>query len=155
MNNQLINFLFEHSDNASKVKDLVITSFINNNPYNQDKIEQQLIKLLTNKLDDVLLTIEDFDIDKIKEYIQNNNDFVFKEIKNIVVDNILNNLYYTVIYHPYKYIKDGDDKNTKDYKYYKDETYKNKVISEDDTLESNGYIDYNYNSKFLIKHKVL
>ena len=48
MDNKLINFRFNNSKNDEKVKDLIIRSFIESFPYDKDRINNNLINLLTS-----------------------------------------------------------------------------------------------------------
>ena len=94
MNNKLINFLFNNSKNAEKVKDLIIQSFIENNPYDKDRISANLINLLTSNTAEfsaILLKSNDINKDKLKEIIKlDYKDLEIIDVNITFIDNILN-----------------------------------------------------------------
>ena len=97
MDNKLINFLFNNSKNAEKVKDLIIRSFIESFPYDKDRINNNLINLLTSntaEFSSIFLKSNDINKDKLKEIIK--LDYKNLEIIDInitFIDNILNKVY--------------------------------------------------------------
>lgn len=154
MNKQLINYLFKHSDNAQQIKNLVIESYIASNFYDEDRIENNLINLLTvetNNICSKLKTSNDFNIDKIKEIVQTESPNIkIVDIKITYIDNILNKVYYTYSGHPYQYYKSIDNEN--DYRYNKTDEYNiGKPI--DDIRNYNTSIDYYYHPEILINYK--
>ena len=154
MDNKLINFLFNNSKNAEKVKDLIIQSFIENNPYDKDRISTNLINLLTSNAAEfsaILLKSNDINKDKLKEIIK--LDYKNLEIIDInitFVDNILNKVYCKFTAHPYKYYKDAN--NELDYKFYSNDEYNIAKLSTDINNYSTN-VDYKYHPEVLKDYK--
>ena len=154
MDNKLINFLFNNSKNAEKVKDLIIQSFIENNPYDKDRINNNLINLLTSNAAEfsaILLKSNDINKDKLKEIIK--LDYKNLEIIDInitFVDNILNKVYCKFTAYPYKYYKDVN--NELDYKFYSNDEYNIAKLSTDINNYSTN-VDYKYHPEVLKDYK--
>lgn len=154
MDNKLINFLFNNSKNAEKVKDLVIKSFIENNAYDKDRINNNLINLLTSntvEFSAILLKANDINKDKLKEIIKfDYNNLEIIDINITFVDNILNKVCCKFTAHPYKYYKDVN--NELDYKFYSNSEYNIAKLSTDINNYST-YVDYKYHPEVLKDYK--
>ena len=154
MDNKLINFLFNNSKNAEKVKDLIIQSFIENNPYDKDRINNNLINLLTSNAAEfsaILLKSNDINKDKLKEIIKlDYKNLEIIEINITFVDNILNKVYCKFTAYPYKYYKDVN--NELDYKFYSNDEYNIAKLSTDINNYSTN-VDYKYHPEVLKDYK--
>ena len=154
MDNKLINFFFNNSKNAEKVKDLIIQSFIKNNSYEEDRINNNLINLLTSNAAEfsaILLKSNDINKDKLKEIIKlDYNNLQIIDVDITFVDNILNKIYCKITAHPYKYYKDVN--NESDYRFYSNDKYNIAKLSTDINNYSTN-VDYKYHPEVLKDYK--